>query len=94
MRRGERGEGRNPKPEGRKKAEIRSPNGPRHPVSVFGFRNSAFFRPSTFGLRPSKLPHPTAPVEMLPRTGGGAEDLRLGVKAVTRTRSFPSASTN
>ena len=53
MRRGARGEGRNPKPEGRKKAEIRSPNGPRHPVSVFGFRNSAFFRPSTFGLRPS-----------------------------------------
>ena len=43
------------KSEGRRsKAEGRNPNLPRPRVSVFGFRNSAFFRPSAFGLRISK----------------------------------------
>ena len=52
-------EGRRSKAERRPKPEGRSPNRPRHRVSVFGFRNSAFFRPSGFGLRPLKLPHPS-----------------------------------
>ncbi len=57
--------GSNPKTEGRRPKEGRSPkaetnpNRPRRWVSVFGFRNSAFFRPSGFGLRPLKLPHPS-----------------------------------
>ena len=87
-------EGRRSKAERRPKPESPSAPGFGLRISELGLLSAFDLRPSTFGLRPSKLPHPTAPVEMLPRTGGGAEDLRLGVKAVTRTRSFPSASTN
>src|SRR5690348_8169029 len=46
------GQGRNPSSEGRKKAEIRCPSPLR---GLFGFRASAFFRPSDFGLRISTL---------------------------------------
>ena len=41
------------KPEGRRPKVETNPNRPRPRVSVFGFRNSAFFRPSDFGLRTS-----------------------------------------
>jgi zinc protease len=47
-------ETRNPNPEGRKKSERRSPKTEpgRRSGGLFGFRVSAFLRPSTFGLRP------------------------------------------
>jgi len=44
------------KPEGRRPKVETNPNRPRPRVSVFGFRNSAFFRSSDFGLRTSKPP--------------------------------------
>ena len=54
--------GSNPKPEARRpkegrnpKAEGRRPNHARPWVSVFGFRPSAFFRPSGFGLQSPDL---------------------------------------
>ena len=46
-------ETRNPKPEGRRKSEGRVPQTElaQHTARLFGFRASAFFRPSDFGLR-------------------------------------------
>ena len=68
--------GSNPKAEGRRKPEARrskaetrrskpegrSPNRPRPWVSVFGFRNSAFFRASGFGLRSQVAPRSGTPL--------------------------------
>ena len=63
-------EDRNPKVEARKR--------PRPPVSDLGFRNSAFFRPSAFGLRvslvlvlrPSAFKAPPVPISLTPRFSG------------------------
>ena len=79
------------KSEGRRsKAEGRNPNHPRPRVSVFGFRNSAFFRPSAFGLRTSKLlhssPQPSPPEEQRGKHSHIVRD--VAIRAQPRHRAF------
>src|ERR1051325_2189583 len=52
---------RNPKSEGRKKAEIRNPN-TQPSGDCFGFRTSTFFRVSAFGFRVSTLHRSSSPI--------------------------------
>ena len=80
-------EGRRSKAERSPKPEDRSPNRPRPRVSVFGFRNSAFFRPSAFGLRPSNLP-PSSP-QRRGNHAGRATCLRVRPIGESRTWHLP-----
>ena len=57
-------EGRRPRADGNPKAEGRNKSEPPSASGFFGFRPSAFFRPSGFGLRPSK-PAPSPAVFVL-----------------------------
>ncbi|MEI6786578.1 MAG: hypothetical protein WCQ21_37360, partial [Verrucomicrobiota bacterium] len=56
-----------PKPEGRKKAEFRNPKTETQGRARFGLRVSAFFRPSTFGLRTSSRASAAPPYELAGR---------------------------
>jgi predicted dehydrogenase len=75
-----------PKPETRKKSEIRNPNGRRFVEAVFGFRASDFFRISDLGFRISPLAFFTLstpqPAWHTPRVSIPAAKVRVAVVGI------------